>query len=96
MIENLYRDAELPFPVLERHDMTVPMNFKVSELTGFLQSLCSYRDFCEKYPANTLLYDLAEALKKAVSVDVSVQEDKVEDSTLEAIIPMVLLLCIKD
>ena len=96
VMENHYRDAELPFPVLERHDMTVPMNFKISELTGFLQSLSAYKNFCEKYQANTLIDDLAEALKKAVTEDATLQVDGVEDPTLEASIPMFLLLCIKD
>ena len=94
LIKDHYRNAELPFPVLERHDMSVPMTFKVSELTGFLQTFPSYRTFCEKNIDNTLMDDLAEGLKKAIyNEDV---ENEVEDPTLEVIIPMFLLLCIKD
>ena len=91
-----YKNVELPFPVSERHDMTVPMNFKVSELVGFIQTFSPYRAFCEKYPANNLLDDFEKALKKAVSEDVTIGQDVVEDPTLEALIPMFLLLCIKD
>ena len=96
LCRNRYRNVELSFPVSVRHDMTVPMNFKVSELVGFIQTLSAYRAFCEKYLDNNLLNDFEKALKKAVSEDVTIGKDVVEDPTLEALIPMFLLLCIKD
>ena len=94
LLFNHYRDVELPFPVLERHDMTVPTNFKVSELTGLLQSTTVYRTYCDQYSESTVLHDLSEGLKKAVSEGLTTIKDQVEDPTLEVMVPMCLLLCI--
>ena len=96
LVKNYYRDVELPYPVTERHDISVGMTMTVSELVGFLQSLACYRALCEKYPNNSFLEDLAVALRNILSGDATTQNGSVEELSMEASAPICLLLCIKD
>ena len=60
LVMDNYRNAELPFPVLERHSMSVRITFRVFEFTAFLQSFYAYRMFRERNIDNTLTDDLTE------------------------------------
>ena len=53
-----YKDVKLPFSRAQRFDFKLPQATSFEHLLGFLSSVSMYRNYCEKYPNNTLMESL--------------------------------------
>ena len=95
LVVDHYKDVELPYPVLERHDISVRVSMTVNNLVGFLESLGCYKTLCEKNPGIPFLDNLATQLKSILDADSTAQINGAFEE-IEASIPMFLLLCAKD
>lgn len=94
LVDNHFRDIRLPFMVAERHEITSFQTLQLSDFIGYLSTASAYHHLCEKLPGNTLLPDLADAMKAALlqGKDASGNE---ENLCVDVSTPMFLILCVK-
>ena len=92
LVDNHFRDIQLPFSVAERHDITSHQTLRLSDFIGYLSTASAYHNLCEKLPGNTILADLADDMKAALE-DTGVTGNG--DIYVDVSTPMFLILCVK-
>lgn len=74
LINNLYRDVSLPYPLSERHDIKEKLAYSIDEFKGYLTTWSAYQDYCKKHPGNTILEDLLDQITNILSVEQGVSD----------------------
>lgn len=100
VVENLYRDVKLPYPLAERHEMQQESPMTLEAFEGLLSSFGSYQKYCKQHPGNTALEDLILEMKNLL-LEEKESSDKITDNrqlsnmTIPVITAYPLLLTLK-
>ena len=64
VLDNLYADVKLPYPLMERYDCVVKSTTTLEGLRGFISSLDEYESYCKLHPGSTALEDMLKTMRR--------------------------------